>query len=216
MHKSASMLLNILFPKTVSQRVLASLNTEILNALKKPTALREDADIISLFSYSDPRIKALIWGLKYRGHARAADLCADALYECLIQELERKNSEKNFTNPLLLPIPLSKKRLAQRGFNQSELLAKKMSHRDNGNRFTLRTDVLYKVKDTKNQTSIKDKKERQQNLRGCFFVKDRAAVRERNIILIDDVVTTGSTLGEAKKTLLEAGARRVIAFALAH
>lgn len=215
-HKSAPALLEILFPKTASQRAVAILTAETLSALESRVALHEDADIVSFFSYGDPRVKALIWELKYRGHTRAADLCANALYECMLQELKQKNSEKNFTNPLLVPIPLSKKRLAKRGFNQSELIAKKMSRGDSGRNFTLCTDVLYKIKDTKNQTSIKDKTERQKNLRGCFSIKDTAAIKNRNIILIDDVATTGSTLLEAKKTLLEAGAREVICFTIAH
>lgn len=215
-HKGSEILLGILFPATASRRALVSLNQGVLNRLKRAAALENEKDIISLFSYSDPPIKALIWELKYRGDKRAVDICADALYECLIGELGRRNPHENFTDPLLLPIPLSKKRSAKRGFNQSELIAEKMSHRDAEKHFIVRTDVLYKIRDTKNQTSIKDKKERQKNLQGCFAVKDIALVKNRNIILIDDVVTTGSTLLEAKKTLLDAGARKVIAFAIAH
>lgn len=214
-HKSTLMLLDILFPGTASERALASCNTKTLERLKNPVALQSDKDIISLFSYSDPLIKALIWELKYRGYGRAVEICGETLYESMISELATRK-DKNFTDPLLLPIPLSKKRFAKRGFNQSELIAKRMSHRDAGRSFTLRTDVFYKIKDTKNQTSIKDKKERQKNLQGCFAVKDMIMVKNRNIILIDDVVTTGSTLFEAKKTLLEAGARAVICFTMAH
>ncbi len=214
-YKSALMLLDILFPGTASERALSSCDTKTLERLKNPMALPSDKDIISLFSYSDPLIKALIWELKYRGYGRAVEICGEALYESMISELAARK-DKSFTDPLLFPIPLSKKRFAKRGFNQSELIAEKMSHRDAGKHFIVRTDVFYKIKDTKNQTSIKDKKERQKNLQGCFAVKDIGAVKNKNIILIDDVVTTGSTLLEAKKTLCEAGARAVVCFTIAH
>ncbi|KKU76429.1 MAG: hypothetical protein UY03_C0035G0001, partial [Parcubacteria group bacterium GW2011_GWA2_47_64] len=72
-----------------------------------------------------------------------------------------------------------------------------------------------KCKDTGSQTKMDTRKKRLENLKGCF-VADGKAVEGRNIILIDDVATTGATLVEARKTLLRAGARKVIAFTVAH
>ena len=79
----------------------------------------------------------------------------------------------------------------------------------------MRSDILYKKVHTESQVSIKDKEGRLTNLAGSFEVKNPEAVRDKNIILIDDVCTTGATIKEARKTLKEAGARRVIAMVVA-
>ncbi len=71
-----------------------------------------------------------------------------------------------------------------------------------------------KIKDTATQNKSESKNESMQNLVGCF--EARPEVEGKYIILIDDVVTTGSTLSEARKTLLESGARDVFAFTIAH
>lgn len=139
-----------------------------------------------------------------------------ALYDTLLEELAEFSLFYGKEKPLLIPIPISKKRFRKRGFNQTELIAQQMSFIDMGESFTLTTNVLYKIKDTPSQMSIKDKRKRLHNLRGSFVVKNAALVRGKNVILLDDILTTGATLREAKRTLRAAGARKIICFALAH
>lgn len=171
--------------------------------------------VISIFNYQDPIIKRAIWMLKYRNKKGIADVLAKAAYDRLLEELSDLAVFENFNNPILIPIPLYKKRLKKRGYNQSELLAREITKRSD-NAFTLATKVLYKTKDTKSQVEIRDKKERLKNLRGAFAVKNPETIHGRNIILIDDVTTTGATLNEAKKVLEKAGARKVIGVTVAH
>lgn len=138
------------------------------------------------------------------------------MYGRMLEELSDLSIMENFSAPLLIPIPLAPKRFKERGFNQAELLCRKLLENDQGQNLELLTGVLTKPKDTLHQASIKDRGERLRNLSGSFTIKDAEKIAGRNIILIDDVVTTGATLSEARKILKQAGARKVIAFTIAH
>lgn len=185
-----------------------------LNAM--PEAISRDSAITSLFDYKNATAQKAIWSLKYRGNKEIGEIFAGALYDRLLEDMSERALFAHFGKPLLVPIPLSKKRLRERGFNQSQILAQGIAKSDKNSFFSLAENVLYKIKDTPNQVSVKDKRERMQNLRGCFAVTRPEAVKDKSIILIDDVTTTGATLREAKDTLLAAGARDVIAYTIAH
>lgn len=214
--KITALALDLLFPATRADELLAQTDKKMLGGLKLRGTVPGHKDIISLFPYGHPAIRNLIWELKYRGNPHAVKLCAEALYDALVEKISTRGGKKDEPLPLLIPLPLSKKRQRERGFNQTELVAQKMSEMDQGLHFTMCNNVLYKIKDTKSQTTIKDKKKRRENILGCFSVKDREAVAGKTTVLIDDVLTTGSTIHEARRVLLEAGARRVIALTVAH
>ncbi len=171
--------------------------------------------IFSLFAYQNKVIKKAIWALKY-SHRRdmAAELGAFAS-SYLIEELADKAAFEHFTEPLLVPIPLSARRRQKRGFNQAELLARAIASHD-PDYFTVECDTLKKTRETKSQMEITVRSERLGNLRGCFAVKNPDLIKKRNIILIDDITTTGATIKEARKVLLAAGAKKVIGFTVAH
>ena len=111
---------------------------------------------------------------------------------------------------LLLPVPLHIKRLRDRGFNQSLLLAKEM-----GKKYKLPVNfsLLKRCKFTLTQTGL-NKAEREKNIKGAFVVTDKKKVAGENIILIDDVYTTGATINECAKVLLKAGAQKVAVLTL--
>ena len=138
------------------------------------------------------------------------------LYNKVIKKIEDDNMLSAPANMLIIPIPLSKKRLKERGFNQSEILAQEMSYRDREENFILETSVLYRIRDTGSQALIKDRETRMNNVKGCFAVNNKNKILGKNIILIDDITTTGATLEEARKVLWDNGAQRVIAFTVAH
>lgn len=174
-----------------------------------------DKNIYSLFDYKHPTIKKALWELKFKNNKSVVQPLALSLYDKILEELQELEIFHNFTNPLLIPIPLSKKREKSRGYNQSELLCKELALIDSVS-FKLCADVLYKPVDTKQQTKTHSKSERKNNLRGCFSVKNEEKIKGGNIILIDDIVTTGTTIFEAKKVLKQSGAKKVIAFTVAH
>jgi predicted amidophosphoribosyltransferase len=87
---------------------------------------------------------------------------------------------------------------------------------DTEKNFELKTNILIKVKETEHQARIKDRRVRLKNLENSYAVKNEASLENRNVILIDDITTTGATLNEARKILKEFGARKIIAFTVAH
>jgi ComF family protein len=111
----------------------------------------------------------------------------------------------------VVPVPLYRKRLRQRGFNQSALLAK---HAAGNLGVPLVTDCLMKTRDTVQQVGL-DAVERKKNIRNAFAVQNREPVYGKKILLVDDVITTGATVRECSKVLKKAGAHDVYVLALA-
>ncbi|HEY6873397.1 MAG TPA: ComF family protein [Geobacteraceae bacterium] len=112
---------------------------------------------------------------------------------------------------LLIPVPLHVKRLRQRGFNQAVLLGEILAKRW---RLPLSRNDLRRIRWTEPQINL-SAAQRQGNVRGAFAVHDPAAVRDRRIILVDDVYTTGSTVAECARTLKKAGAEAVFVVTVA-
>ena len=103
---------------------------------------------------------------------------------------------------LIVPVPLHPKRLKQRGFNQALLLARAFPE------VPLGREAVVRVRHTVPQVELKPK-ERRDNVKGAFAVPDPALVKGKNVLLLDDVYTTGATVRECAKVLRRAGARRV-------
>jgi len=152
-----------------------------------------------------------------------AGIFAEIIYNKIIEELSDLSAMENFRNVILIPIPLSPKRLRERGYNQAELICKELIKINNlrrGADIKLENNILIKPKETEHQARIENRTERLKNIIGSFAIKSEnkniESVKGRNIILIDDITTTGATLNEARKTLKQAGARKIVAFTVAH
>jgi ComF family protein len=157
-------------------------------------------------SYSDEAVKELIHNLKFNGARRAAK----PLGEILIKYL--KGLDFNLESFLVIPVPLGKKRLRSRGFNQAELLAQEVSAYFN---ILVASNALVRNKETKPQTELKSFDERFSNLEESFFVSDEKIISNKNILLIDDVSTSGATLSAAASALKKSGAKKIIALVVA-
>jgi ComF family protein len=112
---------------------------------------------------------------------------------------------------LIIPVPLHIKRLRQRGFNQSLILAHALAKKW---QIPVNFSLLKKHKFTLTQTGL-NKAERNKNIKGAFEVSDKKKIAGKNVILVDDVYTTGATINECAKTLTKAGAQKVTALTLA-
>lgn len=219
MKKIFEYFLELILPQSDGLRKLETMRAEDLRraAARSRAAALDDlpARTFVLFDYKQPLVREAIWELKYRGNKKVAKLLSECLYEEIAEELTDRKLSENFDRPILIPVPLSKKRLQKRGWNQCELLSDALHTIDNGNFFEVRKDILIKVRDTDSQTK-KNRAARLENLKDCFAVPLPEKIAGRNIILLDDVTTTGATLEEARRTLVASGARKILTVAIAH
>ncbi|MBV8056280.1 MAG: ComF family protein [Deltaproteobacteria bacterium] len=130
-----------------------------------------------------------------------------ALAQCLGESLPLNSDDYD----LVLPVPLHRRRLRWRGFNQAAMLGFVVARKIN---CALDVVTLARIRDTPPQTS-QDSARRRQNVRGAFAVTRPHQIANRSLLLVDDVMTTGATLDECARILLAAGARKVDVFTLA-
>ena len=150
-------------------------------------------------------VRALLHGLKFQGRrANAAPLSWLLL---LADEAELVSPDV-----LVIPVPVSADRLAERGFNQVELLFGEWSRQQG---LEWEAGTLLRRRPTTPQWEL-DRTQRRENIKGAFFVNAPATVQDRSILLVDDIVTTGRTLEECAAALHQAGAASVGALALAN
>lgn len=121
--------------------------------------------------------------------------------------LDRRR-ESLFEPDYILPLPLHNERLAERGYNQAACIAESMTDflQENGEKVLFRKNLLLRLKNTQRQSEQEDKFARFNNIKEAFYCPDETVLQGKNIILLDDVLTTGSTVDEAVRTLLQAGA----------
>jgi ComF family protein len=119
---------------------------------------------------------------------------------------------------LVVPVPLHRSKYAQRGFNQARLLAAEalgfLRKSQPRWRLTLAASTLMRLRATQSQAGLTPR-QRRLNLRGAFSVSDSALVAGRNVLLVDDILTTGATARAASKALINAGAESVWVVTLA-
>ncbi|MBU1159824.1 ComF family protein [Patescibacteria group bacterium] len=214
MKKLLNIVLNLIFPQkclgcgkeneTICPKCLAQINFP---------SLIEQNNIFSAADYNDEVIKKTLWQLKYKGRKGLSEPLAELIFQ-------RLKSKITWSDWLIIPVPLHKNRLKARGFNQSELIAQKLAEKiqtsDVGAKnIGCLTNVLYKIKETPAQVSIKNRKDRLRNLQGAFEVKNPELIQSANILLIDDISTTGATMKECKKILRSAGAKKIIGIVVA-
>lgn len=117
---------------------------------------------------------------------------------------------------LVIPVPLHRRRLRWRGFNQAQILAQHVgTFLTPGFPISVRADVLGRKRYTLPQMGIKDKSQRRRNIEGAFIFSSGAEVKNKSILLVDDVATTGATIFECARILKEAGAKQVWAVVIA-
>lgn len=158
---------------------------------------------INLFHYVTP-VDYLIGQMKFQQQLSAAAVLADLLKNCI-----DRNNLKNGLPDALLPVPLYKKRLVDRGFNQSLEIAKPLAKSHN---IPILLNVVARSKETQAQTHL-NKHERKKNVLGCFTLTDKPL--HSHIVIVDDVVTTGATTNELAKLLKKSGVEKVGVWSLA-
>lgn len=212
--KTINFALNILFPKTETEKILEKITAkEIYNRCQKNFE-NKDLGVFSIFKYKDPFIKDAIYELKNNKNKYAIKLFAEILKREIFKYLqENKINEKEI---LVSFIPQHKSKYLDKGYNQGEKLAAALCAAA-PTKFK-KVNLLIKTKNTKAQHDIKNRKARLNNLKNAFQLADGSCLesRDKMIILIDDVYTTGATLRESRRVLLKSEASKIICFTVAH
>jgi ComF family protein len=165
---------------------------------RPPREPRDERQPFSALVYDGAAAQAIV-RMKYGGRPDLARPLGDMLWRAL------QPHAALLASSVVVPVPLHAMRLAERGFNQSALIARGVAKRLGA---PLQALALVRVRDTPRQ-AVLEREARLTNVVGAFAVAKRAAVAQRNVLLVDDVCTTGATLDAAAHALREAGALEV-------
>jgi len=157
------------------------------------------------YGSNDRGLRDLVHLLKFQQVRPAADVLGRMLADT-IAHLEPAMPVGTI---VVVPVPLYRRKQAQRGFNQAEMIARAALKRlSRPKRFELCTGSLLRRRETGSQIGL-TRHQRRENLRGAFAVSDATRILKRDVLLVDDVLTTGTTAAECARVLLRAGAARV-------
>ena len=157
------------------------------------------SDLVALFVFEkEGAFQSIAHALKYSG--------VQALGIELGRRLAEAVTEQDISSDVIVPVPLHKRKTRERGYNQSELIARGLSA---GTGVPVRSNVLRRTRYTETQTAL-SLQERKENMDNAFACTSEA-IADSSIILIDDVITTGATIEACASALMASGARRIIA-----
>jgi len=174
-----------------------------ITAYQSPEFLQKDYPIspeIPLYSWGiyDGALKRAIAACKYDNHPEIMEAIATKIADTWKRSPYIRRFTQNPKKIFGIPIPLHENKLKARGFNQAEILARRFCDLTT---MPCHPQLLQRVKDTKAQMQTKSKKEREQNLSKAFTVLSNRSSNLQNVILFDDIYTTGTTIREAIATL---------------
>lgn len=153
--------------------------------------------------YFEDRLREVLHAFKFNGRKDVG--------RHLVSLVRKKILSFSDTFDCIVPIPVSKRRLKERGFNQSFIISEEIARMTDK---PLYHAVLYKIKDTKDQYTL-SREERKKNIKGVFAVYDKSSIEGKRVLLVDDLFTTGATAQHASKILMQSNTREVVLFALA-
>lgn len=160
---------------------------------------------IYLFKY-EGKIRNLIIDYKFNDKAYLSNFFTKIIIK------NEKICRKIKSYDIIIPVPIHKKRKNERGYNQSELIAKEIVK--NINELELVTDSLIKQKNTVAQSTL-TKQQRKQNVKQVYKIANKEKIQNKKIILLDDIYTTGATAEECSKILKQNGAKEILVLTIA-
>lgn len=201
-------------PPRTDFEIVKKLTPEKINNLPKAPNVIGEEWIYPLFHYKNKTVRAIVWELKYRENILPLEHIGKLMFDEIMDTISDIYIFDNDARFIICPIPITDKRRAERGYNQSELITRSIIENDSEHVMLYAPQWLKKIKETPRQSHSESKYDRVMNLLDSFEADSR--VENFYIILVDDVVTTGSTMLEARKELLNKGVKDVRGFTIAH
>ena len=193
--------------KTSRKSIMCDLCFNLVKTKLKPVRQYKvlgKIEIFSAFVYKEEILK-LIRGIKFHNRKELAPYAAGLLYEYW------QNTHYADRNFVIIPMPSHEKRLKKRKYNHIELIAEEFSKLTG---YAVNTELVHKIKDTKPQYQL-SRAERQENLHGAFSVNEESYGGE-NLLLLDDICTTGVTMQEIIKALNKKGITKLCGLVLSN
>lgn len=201
-------LLNALFPPRTSATHVSRTTLAEIGAFVVPTTVPvNEHSVVSLLPFREPLVRSLILEAKYHENQRAHALLGAVLADYLLSLLEDTAFEE--LHFVLVPVPLSKRRYQERGYNQTECIVRE-ALKFLPDSFSLNTHLVRRVRHTKSQTSL-SRQARLTNMHDAFSFTGTLE-STCTYVVIDDVITTGATLGAVMQIL----SGEVVGISLAH
>lgn len=173
--------------------------------------------VATLFDYKNPLVKRALWALKYHHKRSLGKYFGIALYREFFKSLAQGSQHKKEAI-VLIPIPAGRRALRLRGYNHAGAIAEAIVRAAKADGLVLHIEPTMLVKKHENEQQVKaqTKTERAQNVAHAFGVRHGERITGKTVIIIDDVITTGATIAEAKRALREWKPKRILAVAVAH
>lgn len=165
--------------------------------LEKMSVLKQREDLYYLYYYTD--IKKIIFDLKFKNRKGISDSLSKYVRVSIEKIVEKERID------VIVSVPINKRRFLERGYNQVDEILKSSN---------IQFESIERVRNTEHMYRLKSRKEREQNVRNTFKIEKDYS--HKNILIVDDIVTTGSTLKELERELLEnQGVKNVVFFTVA-
>ena len=201
-------ILKIIFPETCEMcgKLGNIICNNCYNKLKKYEITNKRGNKFYLFKYEE-EIRKLLINYKFKGRAYLNKLFSNLI-------IKNKNACDFIKSyDIIIPVPIHKKRMYERGYNQSELIVKRVA-KELKIQDRVKTKILIKQKNTKPQSSI-SAKQRKENVKNVYTIKNSESIKNKKVLIFDDIITTGSTCNECKKELIKNHAKKVGIFVVA-
>ena len=165
-------------------KIINDENFEKLLEIKK---FRKLNNIYYVWDYNE-YFKKLIFNYKYKRKKKISKLIAELIYKEFYYVLEKEKID------IVISVPINKKRKSERGFNQVDEILKTLK---------IKYVEIERIKNTKKMHKILDEELRKENVKGSFTINKKIDLANKNILLVDDIITTGATLKEIKNSILQ-------------
>lgn len=207
---------DIFFPPNETEKILRVISAEELFKKCQKDLIVNMKNSFYIFKYKDPFIKDAIYELKNNKNKDALKIFSQILAQEILNYIEENLLNLDYKIPITF-VPQHKKTFLNKGYNQVELLVDEILKHPLLSNLLQKEILLKKVKQTKPQHLIKNKKQRLKNLKGVFESIQTSNIKNKDMgFLIDDIQTTGATLKESRRVLMKSGFKKVICFTIAH
>ncbi len=214
--------IDLILPKETCVKDLENMTHKNFIEMVPPSEtpqMLDSTQIEAIFCYKNPLMRKAMWEIKFQNNRKILKMVAMATAELLLPIVTDMEIFDKSRKILLIPVPLSEKRREERGYNQTAELAKEIIRalrKHKVSNIDLDEDVFKRVVNSEPQTRVRSRQRRLRNIKNAYIVTKPEKILNRNVIILDDVTTTGATLQTAASVIKACKPSRLLCLAIAH